>query len=334
MGTDRADEDSPERETVLALVPRRVPGLVVAALRRFFVSDARVRVVVERRSADRRRADRRSGDPAREPAADRRRIRGAGGRRVGEQRAELVPLHATPALPPEADGYAEQLTFAQRRAPGAQGIEDRETAHLVIRLQEGDPAAYDEIYERYLARVYGYVRVALRDDHEAEDVTHEVFLAVLQALPAYRVTGAPFRTWLFRIARNQVINHMRKHRRVDVMESEEIARRLELDVAPGLEALRGTGDADLLELVQALPLSQRQVVVLRYAMEFDVGEIAEILDRTPNAVSQLQQRAFATLRARLVATGRHADTGGERLDMRMRARDSLVARTRRLALTY
>jgi RNA polymerase sigma-70 factor, ECF subfamily len=332
---DRKTEEG-RRSIVYSLVPRAAPAAALSVLRRLFATDDRVRVIVERRGGERRGdSDRRDEGSGAQREEDRRRVRSEHGRRVGEQRAGTVAVESPRRLPETLGKWVERLRFVERQPAGRQAIEDLETGRLVVRLQAGDRDAFDEIYERYVTRVYGYVRVSLRDEHEAEDVTHEVFLSVLQALPGYRISGAPFRTWLFRIARNQVLNHARKHRRVDVMEAGEVARRIEgVQAAREIEALRLTGDEDLLNLVQTLPIAQRQVVVLRYAMDFDVKEIAEILDRSPNAVSQLQQRAFTILRARLVATGRHADTDSDRLAMRMRTRDSGVALSRRLALTY
>ncbi len=320
---------------VYSLVPRTAPPSVLSLVRRRLAERGDVRVIVERRVRDRRTvSDRRLGGVLADGRPDRRQIRNSTGRRVAEHRAAVVPVPAPVAL--DAPGmWARRIRFVERQPASFQTVEDLDTARLVVRLQAGDPDAFDEIYERYVTRVYGYVRVALRDDHEAEDVTHEVFVGVLEALPRYRICGAPFRTWLFRIARNQVINHARKHGRIEVMDAEKIARRLDVEHSPmEFAGLEMTGDEELLRLIQGLPLGQRQVIVLRYAMDFDVHEIAEILGRSPNAVSQILQRAFANLRDRVVATGRHPDAAVTRLSMGRRSRPSRVALARRLALTY
>jgi RNA polymerase sigma-70 factor (ECF subfamily) len=316
------------------LVPPRLAASLDSRLVAFLSAAPDLTVVVERRRRERRRAaDRRAQGPGRRVVSERRRINNPNGRRAGERRAPLVRAAPPSGLAASAVGHADQLVFAERRAPAAQDVEDLRTDRLVIRLQAGDQRAFDELYERYLARVYGYMRVALGDPDEAEDAAHEIFLKVLRVLPAYELRGTPFRIWLFRIARNYTINHLRKHRRLDVMRNEEISRRLDAGrEAIDPDAVRALDDADLLRLLQCLPPAQRQVIVLRYMMGFEVREVARILDRSPNAVSLLQRRAFATLRARLAATGRGGDTGSVRLPMRRHLPPARVTSMRRLAL--
>lgn len=324
------------RSVVYSLVPRAVPSVVLSALRGFFGGERDVKVIVDRRARERRRrAERRTGGDLPEGREERRRIRSEDGRRMGEHRAELAPI-ATPAeLPPDVREYADRVRFVERLPAPPQAVEDLDTARLVTRLQAGEADAFDEIYERYVARVYGYMRVALRDEHEAEDAAHEVFVTVLQALPNYELRGIPFRMWLFRIVRNYTLNYSRRHNRTEVMAADEIAQRVEGDRASGgIEALGIADDSDLLQLIRTLPLPQRQVIVLRYVMDFDVGEIASILGRTPNAVSQIHRRAFTTLRLRLLATGRHPDADCQRLAMSRCSPASAVTVARRLALTY
>jgi RNA polymerase sigma factor (sigma-70 family) len=281
---------------------------------------AGVRVIVEARRSDRRRGgDRRTGGSANAPAAERRRVRASAGRRVGERRAALTPVRPPADTPAALRRHLRDLRFVRREPPLLHDVEDLETARLVIRLQRGEPGAFDEIYERYMARVYGYLRVALRDEHEAEDATHEVFISVLKALPRFEVQGVPFRVWLFRIVRNHAVNHLRKHRRMEVMDPDEVMQRLNRELNPAeAEVLAGVDDGEMLRLIECLPVVQRQVVVLRYVMGFCLADVARVLGRSPNAVSQLQRRAFAILSERLVARGRAPDVAPVRLPMRGR----------------
>jgi RNA polymerase sigma-70 factor, ECF subfamily len=324
-------------DRLLCLVPAQLADGLEDRLRSG-LAGAGIGVVVDvRRVERRRRGDRRRAAHQGTPAVERRRIHGLDGRRVGEQRAPLTVVPAPPELPAPVRAHARRAAFAERHPVGARELEDLETLRLVTRLQAGEPGALDEIYERYVSRVYGYLRVALRDEHEAEDVAHEVFVSLLRALPRFEVSHVPFRVWLFRVVRNHAANHARKHRSVEAMDPDEVTRRLEREPPPrDADALSDLDDAGLLRLIEWLPIVQRQVIVLRFVMGFGTGEVAEILGRSPNAVSQLQRRALAILRERLIATGQGPDleTGSMRLPMRRRLREALVTRTRRLALTY
>ena len=312
------------------IAPGVAPSVAEAAL----PSTARhVRIVVDRRRGERRAVCDRRVTPVIDRLSEQRRIHNRAGRRAGERRAPLVPIQFTHDPQSSAMGRAEGVGLVERRPPSAQEVEDLETARLVIDLQAGVPGAFDEIYELYMSRVYRYMRIALSDPHEAEDATHEIFVKVLHALPSYELRAVPFRIWLFRIVRNYTINHLEKHRRVRVMAPEQINRCLEDGSGSSdFDALTALDDSALLRLIGCLPLAQRQVIVLRYVMDFDVAEVSRILGRSPNAVSMLQQRAFATLRARL--SGPSLETRSVRLPMRRHITGAVVTATRRLALTY
>jgi RNA polymerase sigma-70 factor (ECF subfamily) len=187
---------------------------------------------------------------------------------------------------------------------------------------------------RNFGQVYSYARIALREHHEAEDVTQQVFLKVMGALPRFRLrTGTPFRAWLFRIARNETISHLRKHGRLEVEDPEALDRRrlppTSNDSKPSLDWI---SDGDLLLFIERLPQLQRQAIALRFMLGLSTEEMAEVLDRTPVAIRKLEHRALRFLEARLMALREHR----EQIDhnaMRMRMRRSPVLGARRMALS-
>ncbi|MDX6663650.1 MAG: hypothetical protein QOG09_1752, partial [Solirubrobacterales bacterium] len=86
------------------------------------------------------------------------------------------------------------LVFCERIEVAAEAREDLLTARLVTRIQAGATSAFSELYETYFDRVYAYLRVALRDHHEAEDAAQQVFMQAMEALPRYQLRrGTPFR---------------------------------------------------------------------------------------------------------------------------------------------
>lgn len=157
-----------------------------------------------------------------------------------------------------------------------------------------DRAAFGALYRRYLDRVYGYCFYLLGDHHDAEDVTERTFMAALAAIDRYRDEGASFRSWLFRIAHNQLANALRSRRR---------RRTSSLDAIPEPAA-----DADpagfvglaeesrrLRRALEALPEDRRQVVVLRFVDGLSAREIGAVLGRSEGAVRVLQHRALRQL---------------------------------------
>ncbi|MGH2956589.1 MAG: RNA polymerase sigma factor [Solirubrobacterales bacterium] len=225
-------------------------------------------------------------------------------------------------------GAAPYADDAERRR------EDADTADLVARIQGGEREAFAQVYERYFDSVYGYLRIVLRDPHEAEDVAQQVFMKALEALQRYRQRRQPFRAWLFVIARNLAISQLRKRGRVEPEDPAELEERRERSLEPELGALRWISDGDLLLFVERLPTAQRQVLALRYMLDLRTGEIAEILGRRPNDVSKLQHRALRFLEQRLRAVGREPRSRQRRLGWRPRHRQAVVLRERRFSLIY
>lgn len=290
---------------IYCIVPRELAGKLFESLRRFYGPDPSIEVVVERRSGERRRRATRRSEQDGIPTVERRATRNDDGRRVGERRSVSLPVKPPP-LPRKAARYAEQLLFIERVDPVGQYAEDLDSDRLVARAQGGDTTAFGDLYLRYFGRVYGYLRVALRDSHEAEDMTQQVFTQAFEALPRYEIRRKqPFRPWLFRIARNEAIKHLDKHRRIRVVDPGQIERELDTGADEAIDsALRWVSDGDLLFLIERLPQPQRQALALSYMLDLKTDEIATVLDRTPESVRQLQHRALRFLEARLTALGR------------------------------
>jgi RNA polymerase sigma-70 factor (ECF subfamily) len=318
---------------IYCVVPRELAAKLHEPLRRHFRDDRWVEVVVERRAADRRQEESRRRVEAEPPnGQERRQIHNREGRRVGERRAPLIPVEMPP-LPRKARPYAERLMFLERLAHPSEHDEDLDTARLVTRIQAGDREGYAELYMRYFDRVYGYLRMLLRDSHEAEDVAQQVFLRVLEALPKYERRRQPFRAWLFTIVRNQALTNLSKRQRMQVVEPEEIDRRRESagEREQLSRVLEWIADRELLLFIERLPLAQRQVLVMRFMLDLNSTEIAEMIDSTPEAVRALQARAMRSLRARLTSVGKIPERG-DIAPTRRGVRQAPVLRNRRFAL--
>lgn len=320
--------------TVYCVVPHELGPQLHDLLRRHFRDSPDVEVVVEWRALDRREnVDRRSGE-AGPPADERRLVRRAAGRRVADRRAITVAIEPRP-LPRAARRHAERIQFVELLAPQTSTDEDHEAARLVTRFQAGDHAAFDAIYLRYFERIYSYLRVLLRDPHEAEDIAQTTFGQVFRALPDYEDRGRPFRAWLFVIARNTAYRQLElTQRHAELRAPDELPEVSgeQPDPEESLGTLRWVSDSELMLFIERLPLAQRQVLFLRFVMDLSHQETAVILGRSPEAVRRLQFRGLTFVRERLEAIGRCGSRRRGRHGMRLYPPPAPVLRGRLFAL--
>jgi RNA polymerase sigma-70 factor (ECF subfamily) len=168
---------------------------------------------------------------------------------------------------------------------------------LIQRAKTYDPQALSTLYERYFQGIYRYVYYRVSDSALAEDLTGDIFLKMLRGIGSYSIQGVPFSAWLYRIARNRVIDHMRRQPAKTDLTLEEA--RVET-IASGESVIDNALQRDeLLKAVQVLTDEQRQVIILKFIDDLDNATIASILGKTEGAVKSLQHRALDTLRHHL-----------------------------------
>lgn len=161
----------------------------------------------------------------------------------------------------------------------------------------GDAAAFAALYDHFAPRVRRFLRRQTDDADHAEDLLQQVFLKMVEALPRYRSTGAPFGAWVFRVARNLVIDDRRtRHPSAPIEVAEDHPANAE---DPVTAAIRADDRARLRAAIEALPADQRDVLVWRFMAELSPAEAAVLMDRSPEAVRALQHRALVALRTRL-----------------------------------
>jgi RNA polymerase sigma-70 factor (ECF subfamily) len=182
-----------------------------------------------------------------------------------------------------------------------------------------DPAAFEALYRKYLAQVYGYAYYELRDHHDAEDATERTFVAALTNLHRFEERAVPsdgdgastFRVWLFRIARNVVANRrrtLRRHPATTIDDAAAIADPADLEHTAEVR----DEAAAAWRLVSRLPADRRRAVVLRFVDEMSTAEIAGILGRSEGAVRVLLHRALRTVARQLAEQGEGAPGEGRR----------------------
>jgi RNA polymerase sigma-70 factor, ECF subfamily len=206
-------------------------------------------------------------------------------------------------------------------SPGHGGLRDSsaqaQTATQLVSqavrgAQAGDREALGFLYARYADNIHGYVRSIVHDQHEAEDVTQQVFAKLMHVIGKYEERDVPFFAWILRVARNVAVDHIRQQRLVPV---EEVRASDE----GGGDPAGGGRMRDLTDALSRLPLAQREVLVLRHFAGYSPPEIAERTGRSEGSIHGLHHRGRRALRADLEAHGLAPVTnggsrGGERLE--------------------
>ena len=164
---------------------------------------------------------------------------------------------------------------------------------MAVEAAQQDPGRFAELYERNFHAIYAYVARRVQDRSEAQDLTAHVFQQALANIGKFKWRGAPFVTWLYRIAANAIADQARQKSR----EAADTEVTSNTAVDQDLEQVERR--AQLFRAVEALPEDQRKVILLRFGEEKSIREIANDLNRSEGAVKQLQFRGLENLRARL-----------------------------------
>jgi RNA polymerase sigma-70 factor, ECF subfamily len=189
--------------------------------------------------------------------------------------------------------------MAQTESPSPSGATQTEIRSLVERAQAGDRDALEELYLIHFDRIYGYLHMTVGNRHDAEDLTTQTFLKMLESIGRFRFRAAPFSAWLFRIAHNLAMDHFRASRRVQL--EEEVPEPVDQELSAEMEAFQSIGRASMLDLIEELSPEQKQVLTLKFVFDFSNVDAATILGKTEGAVKSLQHRALVALQKRLAS---------------------------------
>lgn len=172
-----------------------------------------------------------------------------------------------------------------------------DTLDILQRAQRGDSEAITALYQAHVASIYRYIAYRVPSEADAEDLTAEVFVKMVEGLPNYQVTGAPFAAWLYSIASARVIDFRRRAARRpqteldEMLSSDEATPEAHLQAREEVSALRGA--------LGRLSDEQQQVLVLRFIERRSHADVAVVIGKTESAVKSIQHRALVQLAALL-----------------------------------
>jgi RNA polymerase sigma-70 factor (ECF subfamily) len=176
-------------------------------------------------------------------------------------------------------------------------LDDAALERLVDQAKNGDAIAFGRIFDRFNEPIYRFIVSRVRRPADAEDLTQTVFVKALEALPRYEARGIPFGGWLFRLARNAVIDFVRT--RHEHAELDAIAERPGSDAGPD-DLVLTKQDIDAVgRALATLTTEQRDAISLRFFAGLSAREAAEAMGKQEGTVRGLQFRAIAALRRQL-----------------------------------
>lgn len=172
---------------------------------------------------------------------------------------------------------------------------------LMVRYRWGDVRAFEELYERYERRVYGFCLHYLKDPDEAAEAFQDTFRRVVESRDRFEPRGR-FESWLFTLARRACADRLRASRDEESLDATVRRRPSAASSASAPPPLASAGPeagvlrrAEIRRLLARLPESQREALLLSKYQGFSYAEIAEMVDATEAAVKQRVYRALRTL---------------------------------------
>jgi len=180
-------------------------------------------------------------------------------------------------------------------------VTSSEPDEVLIRLAQQDPAAFEPLYERYVAQIYAYAYYRIGNAQDAEDITARTFYRALTHLGRYTSRGVPFSAWLFRIAHNLVANWHRDTGRRQTLSLDTAIDTADSGTTLAEHAERNEKNQRLWQAIRMLPPERQQLLVLKFVDELSTQQIAVIMGRSEGAVKALLHRTLVAMRQQLAS---------------------------------
>ena len=170
-------------------------------------------------------------------------------------------------------------------------------ASLVRRAAHRDVAAFEQLYELFIDRIYRFFLYRVGDSHLAEDLTSTVFVKAWHSIDRYQERGVPFSAWLYKIARNAAADHFRAEKGDISLDGRGVVLPVGGDPSESVERL--FTQEQIRKALGRLRKDQREVIILRFFDGLSYSEVAEVMGKREGAVRTIQYRALNSLRGAL-----------------------------------
>lgn len=168
---------------------------------------------------------------------------------------------------------------------------------LIKRAKSGDKKAFAELYQKYNLIIYRYILAQVGSPQDAEDLTTEVFIKAWNSLDTYADQGYTYGSFLFRVARNTIIDFVRNQKKENILDIETPFWLQDDSDLPSDILSKKEDYQKLYESINRLPDDYKEVLILRFFSDLSVAETAEFMNRSSGAIRILQHRALNALRS-------------------------------------
>ena len=188
-------------------------------------------------------------------------------------------------------------------APAPEAVLGDEDEAVLVERARMEPAAFGQLYERYVDRIYSYIYYRVGNVQDAEDLTARTFYRALDKLNTYEDRGLPFSAWLFRIAHNLVANWHRDRSKRRFLPIEKLWWQSEDRVTPQEQVEQEEEQRDLWAAINRLPEERRNLLLYKVNTTLSNLEIGEMMNKSESAIKSLYFRTLAALRRDLEEHG-------------------------------
>jgi RNA polymerase sigma-70 factor (ECF subfamily) len=171
---------------------------------------------------------------------------------------------------------------------------------LVSKAKKGDKSAFDQIYEHHIVPIFRYIYFRVKSREDAEDLTQTVFLKAWNAIPCFQKQANPFSSWLYKIAKNTVIDYYKKKQEITLNKAIEDLKQIKDEESDLAEIIEEKERAKIIrQTIYCLSEDQQEVIILKFIESLSNKEIAKLLGKSEDAVRALQYRGLKALRGKL-----------------------------------
>lgn len=179
------------------------------------------------------------------------------------------------------------------------GLSTEEHVKLTRKAIAGDSEAFGILYDCYQPKIYRFALLRVGSREDAEDITHRVFMKAWENIGKYEERGVPFGGWLYRIARNDIIDYYRTRKEeasIDSIDPEAFVAQHH----PEADAENAIQLARVHKALFAIKPEYKDVIVMRFVEELSLKEVAHAMEKSEGAIKVMQHRAIGELRKLLV----------------------------------